>query len=106
MYYDGIRLLTCYVSNFFVAIDGSPPKVSINGRVAKQYDSIKVSPGEKIHLVCEGDVGKPRIPIFWLLNEIPKPARLLGEKDGVKQGEKMFVPQHEVYLNAVFPLIF
>ncbi|XP_061166038.1 uncharacterized protein LOC133174962 [Saccostrea echinata] len=68
------------------AIDGGPPKVTLNGKLVKSFDSIKVSPGDKLHLVCEGDVGKPRIPILWLLNELPKPQRVLGKKDGVKQG--------------------
>lgn len=76
------------MSGDFIAqtIDGGPPQVTINGKVAKSFESLKVSPGEKIHLVCEGDVGKPRIPVFWILDEISKPQRVLDEKDGVKQG--------------------
>nr|XP_022313252.1 uncharacterized protein LOC111118207 [Crassostrea virginica] len=82
------RLRKFSMSGDFIAqtIDGGPPKLTIDTKVVKMYDSLKVSPGEKIHLVCEGDVGKPRIPIFWLLDEVPKPQRLLGEKDGVRQG--------------------
>lgn len=85
--WNGFRLLTCCVSNSFVAIDGGPPQVTVNDKVTKSFESLKVSPGEKIHFVCEGDVGKPRIPVFWILDEIPKPQRVLDEKDGVKQGE-------------------
>lgn len=97
----GFRITDMWLYDSFVAIDGGPPKLTIDTKVVKMYDSLKVSPGEKIHLVCEGDVGKPRIPIFWLLDEVPKPQRLLGEKDGVKQGEFFYFP----FFNSCTPFV-
>ena len=106
----GFRITDMWLYDSFVAIDGGPPKLTIDTKVVKIYDSLKVSPGEKIHLVCEGDVGKPRIPIFWLLDEVPKPQRLLGEKDGVRQGESFFnsctpfVESSEILINHISSL--
>ncbi|XP_062607912.1 uncharacterized protein LOC134269723 [Saccostrea cucullata] len=82
------KLRTFSMAGDFVAkaMDGGPPKVTLNGKLVKSFDSIKASPGDKLHFVCEGDVGKPRIPILWFLNELLKPQRVLGKKDGVRQG--------------------